>query len=244
MSEETASDGARAPTAATVSVGLSVGQTTFEAADAALLRAVDDGGSVRAAATTLGRSRARALNRLETLEAAFGALVERRRGGADGGGSRLTPDARELLERFDRLQAALAGTARNTESVIRGRVARREGELAVVETSLGAVRAVAVDDPDPGAAVTVSVGADAVTLHDPAGAPTPDATSARNRFDGEVRSADRGDAVVTVVVGVGEETVTALVTAESADRLALADGDPVTVSFKTTATRAVPTTVE
>ena len=232
---------------------LSADGVAFGPADAALLRAVAEHGSVSGAASALGRSRSRSLGRLESLEEAYGPLVERRRGGAGGGGSRLTDGARDLLERFDRLWAALSGTAGVDETVMRGFVTSREGELGLVETDAGAVRALVVasrapDDPadvDEGTPVQVSVPADAVTIHAPDDAPPAEATSARNQFAGVVADVDRGEAVVRVVVDVdadGDAPVRtlALVTTESADRLGLAPGDDVVISFKATATRATP----
>lgn len=228
---------------------LSADDVAFGPADAALLRAIAEHGSVSGAASALGRSRPRALGRLESLEEAYGSLVERRRGGAGGGGSRLTDRARDLLERFDRLWAALSGTAGVDETVIRGEVTRREGELGLVETDAGTVRALVVTaratddrtDVDAGAPVQVGIPADAVTLHAPADAPPAEATSARNQFAGAVAQVDPGEAVVRVAVDVGGGIrVLALVTTESADRLDLAPGDDVVVSFKATATRATP----
>lgn len=227
--------------AAAFSASISSDGVAFDDSDATLLRTVEEFGSVSGAAAELGRSRARALTRLETLEEAFGDLVYRQRGGPDGGGSRLTGAARNLLGRFDRLRAALAGTAGATESVLHGTVRERQGELAVVETAAGRVRALAVDDPVPGTAVDVSVRSDAVTLHAPGESPPPDATSARNRLDGTAVAVTRGDAVVEVGVAVGgDEPLTALVTAESAARLDLTEGCSVVASLKATATRAVP----
>lgn len=220
---------------------------TFDAEDAALLRAIAEHESVSGAAEAQGRSRARALGRLETLEEAFGSLVERTRGGAGGGGSRLTPAARDLLARFDRLRAALSGTADVAETVLRGQVAERDGELGLVETDAGTVRAVLVDRRqgddglEPGSGVQVSVRADAVTLHAPVDAPAGGATSARNRFSGEVVGVDRGESVARVAVAVGSaEPLLALVTFESLDRLELETGAAVVASFKATATRATP----
>ncbi|MFB6280684.1 MAG: TOBE domain-containing protein [Haloferacaceae archaeon] len=222
---------------------LAVGEVVFDGDDAALLRAIAAEGSVSGAAERLGRSRARALQRLERLEGAAGPLVERRRGGADGGGSRLTEGGRALLARFDRLRAALSGTAAAAETVLRGEVVAADGELTDVETDAGRVRAlwVAADDPAPtaGCRVQVSVRADAVTLHDPADAPTGAATSARNRFEGRVAAADPGESVVPVAVDVGtDDPIRALVTRDSADRLGLDPGRRVVASFKATATRA------
>ncbi|MDB2260185.1 TOBE domain-containing protein [Halorubrum ezzemoulense] len=123
----------------------------FDGRDAALLRAVDAAGSVAGAASELGRSRARALTRIETLEDAYGTLVERRRGGEGGGGSRLAASARDLLDRYDRLQAVLAATASVPETVLDGTVAAVDGELAVVDTPVGELSGLhggTVDDED------------------------------------------------------------------------------------------------
>jgi len=210
---------------------------SFDARDAALLQAVAEHGSLNAAADALGRSYARAHERLGDLEDAFGPLVERQRGGAGGGGSTLTVDGRDLLARFDRLRTSFAGTAAAEVSVLAGEVVAREGELATVATDAGRVRALA---PEDATAVEVLVRADAVTLHDPAETPSADATSARNRLDGRVESIDRGEAVVRIAVGVGGVDLVAFVTSDSTARLGLAPGDPVVASFKATATRAIP----
>lgn len=208
-----------------------------------LLRAIADHGSVSAAASDIGRSRSRALTRLESLESVFGPLVERRRGGSDGGGSRLTDEAHALLARFDRLRAALSSTAAVDETVFEGTVTERTGELGLVETPAGTLRAL-LDDDDATveSTVQVSVRADAVTLHAPEEAPSKGATSARNRFSGTVTFLDRGEAVVRVLLDVGSAApLTALVTVESVDRLSLALDDSVVASFKATATRATST---
>lgn len=216
-------------------------EVAFDADDAALLRTVADSGSVRAAAAELGRSRARALARLETLETGFGSLVERTRGGPGGGGSELTAAARDLLARFDRLQATLSGTAGAGETILAGRVTAVDGELADVETAAGPVRALATGTMAVGDDAEVGVRADVVTLHAPDETPDPDATSARNRFSGRVTDVDRGESVVRVGIGVGADgAVTALVTTESVERLRLEPDRTVVVSFKATATRATP----
>jgi molybdate transport system regulatory protein len=229
---------------ASVDTQLRAGEVSFTGADADLLRAVATEGSVSGASETLGRSRARALNRIETLESAFGPLVERERGGATGGGSSLTPSARTLLARFQRLRATLAGTAAVEECVIDGTVVDGSDELCVVETEAGEVRARLVDigaHPPADGRVQVSVRADTVTLQTPTDAPAGAATSARNRFEGPVVAVDDEGGIgrVTVDIGAADHLV-ALLTDESFERLALAPGDPVVASFKATATRALP----
>ena len=217
---------------------LRAGEITFTSRDAALLRAIREAGSLNAAAAELGRSYARAHGRLEDLEAAFGSLIERQRGGSGGGGSELTPAAERLLARFERLQSALSGTASVEETVLAGRVVDREGELATVETDAGRMRALAPPDADR---VQVAVRADTVTLQAPGEAPSAGATSARNRFSGTVRDVDRGESVALVAVDAGgDRPIAALVTVESVERLGLEPGTDVVVTVKATATRATP----
>lgn len=232
-----ADDGSSGGTTAAFEPYLRAGEVAFGPRDAALLRAVDDHGSLNAAADALGRSYARAHERLSALEAAFGSLLDRQRGGAGGGGSELAPAGRDLLARFDRLREAFAGTAAAEEAVLSGRVLARDGELATVETAAGRLRALA---PGLADAVEVSVRADAVTLLDPGSAPPPGATSARNRLSGRVESVDRLESVVRVEVAVDGATLVAFVTADSVDRLDLAAGRAVVATFKATTTRAVP----
>ena len=217
---------------------LRAGDVAFDERDASLLRAVDDAGSLNAAADGLGRSYSRAHQRLTDLEDAFGSLVERQRGGASGGGSTLTPRAHELLARFDRLRAGYSSVAETAEAVLDGIVEDRDGELGTVSTAAGRVRALVPHAADD---VQVSLRADTVTLHDPADVPDEGATSARNRFAGEVTAVDRGEVVSRVTVDVGADApVFALVTEESYERLSLAVGAAVVASFKATATRATP----
>ncbi|MFB6131467.1 MAG: TOBE domain-containing protein [Salinigranum sp.] len=171
---------------------LSVDGVSFGAADEALLRAIADHGSVSGAASALGRSRARALSRLGTLETAYGPLVERRRGGADGGGSSLTDRGRDLLARFTRLRAALSGTVGAAESVLYGEVTRIEGELALVETPPGTVRALYVDETGrvvSPAEMRADVSSEAAS--DGAGsAASPDGTASGDE-EGDSRAGDR-----------------------------------------------------
>lgn len=227
---------------ANVDAQLRSGGLAFDASDAELLRAIDEHGSVSGATESLGRSRARALGRLEDIEDAFGALVERERGGASGGGSQLTDRAYQLLARFDRLRAALAGTANVTETVLAGEVLERDGELGLVDTEVGVVRALLVerDALVPGSSAQVSVRSDTVTLHASEDAPAGGATSARNRFPGTVVDVDRGESVARVAVDIGApEPATAVLTHESLNRLDLEPGTDVVASFKATATRAI-----
>ncbi len=211
---------------------------SFGREDAMLLRTIDDVGSLNAAATALGRSYSRAHERLRALEDAFGPLVESQRGGAGGGGSVLTDGARRLLANFTRLRSEFSGLTAVAETVVDGYVVERDGQLAIVETAAGRLRARApVDATD----VSVTIRSDTVTLHDPDAAPAPSETSARNRFRGLVVAVDEQKSTVRVSLDVGfDQPLAALITAESRRELDLETGAAVVASFKTTATRASP----
>ena len=84
-----------------------------------LLRAIDENGSIRAAATRVGWSYRHTLAYLDNAEAAFGlSLVERARGGNDRGGARLTPEGRDFVRRYlsfrERADAAVLRLYRST----------------------------------------------------------------------------------------------------------------------------------
>lgn len=72
-----------------------------------LLRAVEQEGSLRAAAMHMEMAYTKALRILKRAEEAFGEkLTTRSIGGSNGGGSRLTPFAAELLARYERYREA------------------------------------------------------------------------------------------------------------------------------------------
>lgn len=212
--------------------------TVFDPRDAELLRAIEESGSLNAAVDALGRSFAHAQRRIVDLEDAFGALVERRRGGTGGGGSELTATARALLARYSRLRAEFSGVAAAPHTVLPGTVIDRDGELASVETPIGPVRSLA----PPGAEeVEVSLRGDAVTLNTADNGSDPAETSALNQFHGTVETIEPGQTVATVEFTVGTDTrLRALVTRSSLERLGLEPGAAVVATFKATATRAVP----
>ena len=67
-----------------------------------LLRAVEETGSLRAAAASMDMAYTKALKLLKNAEAALGfPLTMRVTGGRDGGGSALTPEGKEWLTRYE-----------------------------------------------------------------------------------------------------------------------------------------------
>lgn len=72
-----------------------------------LLERVESEGSLRAAAISMGMAYTKASRMVKTAEASFGfPLTERTIGGVGGGGSRLTTEARDLLDRYEAFEAA------------------------------------------------------------------------------------------------------------------------------------------
>jgi molybdate transport system regulatory protein len=224
---------------------LRIEDIAVDRSDVAMLRAIDDRGSLSGAADALERSYPRLQQRVVALEEAIGPLVERTRGGANGGGSSLTPTARELLARFDRLVAAYEGVARVDETVLGGAVIDRDGELATVETAAGEILAVV---PADAATASVTIRSDAVSLHAPSDVPRAEGTSVRNRFPGTVSWLEAGDAVARVGIdlesadggdGGSDTELVALVTRRSVETLGLEPGRSIVASVKATAARGV-----
>ena len=214
---------------------LAFGDVTVTERDVEMLRAIDRHGSMLRAAEELGRSYGHLQRRVVELEEAIGSLTRREQGGKGGGGSELTPDARDLLRQFERLRVELSGVATVVESVVPGTVLERHGELATVETPAGEVSARV---PEDATEVEIAVRSDAVVLMTP-GSPAQTHTSLRNQLRGTVAEVDEEDTIASVRVAVdGGVEITAVVTAESVARLDLAEGREVVAAFKTTSARA------
>ena len=78
------------------------GQKFFGEGPCRLLRAVEETGSLRAAAASMDMAYTKALKLLKNAEAALGfPLTMRVTGGRDGGGSALTPEGKEWLTRYE-----------------------------------------------------------------------------------------------------------------------------------------------
>lgn len=78
------------------------GQKFFGEGPARLLHAVEEQGSLRAAAASMGMAYTKALKILKNAEKALGVpLTIRVTGGRDGGGSSLTSEGKEWLKRYE-----------------------------------------------------------------------------------------------------------------------------------------------
>jgi molybdate transport system regulatory protein len=94
-----------------------------------LLEGVRDTGSIAAAGRRLGMSYRRAWYLIETMNRCFTApLVEAARGGAHGGGARLTPLGAEILERYRRMEGLTARAIAEEMEALRRVLATPEGD--------------------------------------------------------------------------------------------------------------------
>ena len=74
----------------------------FGEGPARLLRGVEATGSLRAAAISMEMAYTKALKLIRNAEKAVGVpLISRSTGGKDGGGSKLTAEGKELLQRYE-----------------------------------------------------------------------------------------------------------------------------------------------
>lgn len=217
---------------------LAIEEMTVTGRDIEMLRAIDTYGSMHKAAEKLGRSYPHLQRRVVELEETIGQLTRRARGGTEGGGTQLTPDARDLIRQFERLRVELSGVTNVPESIISGTVTDQDGDLATVQTGAGEISARV---PTTATDVEIAVRADAVVLMKP-DSPTHGHTSLRNQFQGVVSSLEIDNATATVAVEIAEGvTIISIVTEESVNRLDLAEGVEVVAAFKTTAARAIAT---
>ena len=84
------------------------GKPVFGDGKAHLLEQIDQAGSLAAAAVALGMSYRGLWGRLREMERRLGVkLVARAAGGVGGGGSKLTPQGRQLLVRYRRFRKGI-----------------------------------------------------------------------------------------------------------------------------------------
>ncbi|CAL1689939.1 hypothetical protein MMB232_00059 [Brevundimonas subvibrioides] len=92
-----------------------IGEGRFGPGKAELLAHIRDTGSISAAARAMGMSYRRAWTLLDAVNALTGVpVVETERGGASGGGAKLTPRGATLLAAYEQLRDALDATAAPT----------------------------------------------------------------------------------------------------------------------------------
>ena len=78
------------------------GEKFFGEGPARLLHGIEDFGSLRAAAMSMNMAYTKALKLIRNAESALDvALIQRSTGGKDGGGSTLTAEGKEWLQRYE-----------------------------------------------------------------------------------------------------------------------------------------------
>ena len=87
------------------------GEKFFGEGPARLLHSIEANGSIRSAAIAMNMAYTKALKLIRNAEAALGfSLVKSVTGGKDGGGSRLTDEGKEWLERYEAYRDACKET--------------------------------------------------------------------------------------------------------------------------------------
>ena len=93
---------------------------------AALLRGIQDSGSISAAARTMTMSYRRAWLLVEDMNRCFREpLVETSTGGARGGGARLTDNGRDVLARYEAMEKAALKAVQADMDDLAARLAKR-----------------------------------------------------------------------------------------------------------------------
>jgi molybdate transport system regulatory protein len=88
------------------------GDSIFGEGQLRILETIREQGSINAAAKALGMGYRSMWGRLKKMEKRLGKpLLERHKGGAEGGHSDLTPEAVEMIDRFNRLRHEIAETS-------------------------------------------------------------------------------------------------------------------------------------
>jgi molybdate transport system regulatory protein len=252
------------PPALTAQVALKRGLSPRVGLDrVALIEAVDELGSITAAARRLGLSYKGAWDIVQALNNLFEApLIEAAPGGRAGGAARVTPRGRAVAAAFrgvqaeidsalGKLEAGLSGepardliwslamrtSARNA---LRGRVVRITPGVVSVEVVLrlaDGIELTAVLTRRSVDELSLAVGAPALALIKSSFVLLARGeglrTSARNQVQGRVLTRDDGPVTSEVVLDLGAgKTLTATLTRESADALAIAPGETLTALIK------------
>jgi molybdate transport system regulatory protein len=134
--ERTANDGSRAGLACRSKVWLECdGQLALSEWRIRLLEKTAETGSLARAAEAIGVPYRTAWAKLKDIESSLGVrLLATQSGGADGGGSELTPEAVELIARFRRVTAGLS-------ALVAERFAAEFGDLLAPSDGAGGGRA-------------------------------------------------------------------------------------------------------
>jgi len=86
------------------------GEPVFGRGREELLRLIQEGNSINAAAKAMGIPYRKAWTYIDAMEKRLGyPLVNRQKGGTGGGASSLTPEALQMLDKFSALQQGMQG---------------------------------------------------------------------------------------------------------------------------------------
>ncbi len=95
------------------------GEVILSSAREQLLREIEKEGSINKAAKKLGMSYKKAWLLIKNMEDRLGfPILEKKRGGKEGGGSKLTAEGRKLLENYTNIIQSFIETKNNLENLI------------------------------------------------------------------------------------------------------------------------------
>ncbi|WGI17985.1 TOBE domain-containing protein [Methanonatronarchaeum sp. AMET-Sl] len=225
---------------AKVEVYIKSKNTKFKTKDLELLKSIKKEGSINKAAEKLGRSYSHSQKRIDELENAFGKLITRQRGGLNGGGSKLTSIASELIQTLENKITDLAITANTEITEINGEIKNTEGDLAEIKTSIGTLKTRKNPWMETGKKTRVLIRADTITLLEPN---KKQKTSALNTIEGIVTDIEKPETkgTVTIKLKTNNNEIKAIVTKNSLKNLNITQGKKLAATFKATATKAIPT---
>jgi len=232
----------------------------------ALLEALGERRSIRAAAEQVGLSYRGAWDAVQALNNLFEApLITTQAGGKQGGAAELTAAGRALIAAFHRVEAELAevvdrldhglagapagdigslfwslGMQTSARNALRGTVTRIADGAVNAEVALavaGGVEIVAVVTRESLAALRLSVGRPAIALIKSSFVVLAKGeglvTSARNHISGIVAARRDGPVSSEITLEIADgKTLTATITRESAEAMALAEGDRIVALIK------------
>ncbi|PTD94639.1 hypothetical protein C9439_01450 [archaeon SCG-AAA382B04] len=210
----------------------------FQKKDYDLFKSIQKYGSINKAAEKLDKSYSNSQKRIKKLQREFGNLIETRRGGKSGGGSRLTEKAKKIINRYEELQTEYQKVNQVNITKWTGKVKKIKTSICIVATSVGEIKAAITDEIERGDRVKVLIREDAVTIKKHQNT-DPKTTSARNRFKGIIKNITEYEDIVKLKIKVENKKITTTITKESKEKMSLSKDDLIEISFKAMATKTL-----
>lgn len=207
--------------------------------DHELLKAIQEYNSINKAAENLNRSYSSSQKRIVKLEKELGDLIETKRGGIKGGGSKLTENAKKLINRFERLKTEYDYVKEINITTVKGKVKETKTTLCVIDTPIGEIIAALTDKLEKGDLAKILIREDSVIIKKPEKKSKKVITSARNQFEGKIEKIISFEDIIKLNIQINNTIITTTVTKESQQKMNLKENDKVKISFKAMATKTI-----